>query len=94
MYIVTYVHMYVIRYEKSQLLHTITNFRLKCCISGKEVDACMQFAIILYKGQLLSGELAKLPTILDSFATDIANTTSTNTRVEGGEWWGATNWWA
>ena len=33
---------------------------------------------------LLNGQLAKLPTILDSLLTGIANTTSTAIRVEGG----------
>ena len=38
--------------------------------------------------RLLNGWLAELPAILDSFLTDIANTTSTPTVVVDGRWVG------
>ena len=50
----TYVHTYVTGFEKSQFPHTITLFRntdfycLKCCISERKTDACMQFMMICY----------------------------------------------
>ena len=44
--------------------------------------------------QLLNGQLAEFPTILDCLLTRIANTASTPIGMEGGMWWGATKWQA
>ena len=40
-------------------------------------------------GQLLNGQLAELPAILDSLFSGLVNTTSTSIRVECGGWWGS-----
>ena len=61
----------------------------------------MQFTMILQlcihslsMDQLLNGWLAELHTILDSFLTDVANTTNTPLGVVDGGWMGTTKWWA
>ena len=46
---------------------------------------CDDSIAIFIVHHLLNGQLAELPTILDSLLTVIANTTSTAIRVESGE---------
>ena len=96
--------LYVTGFKKNHLPHTIINIDfnyLKCCILEKKTDACMQFTMILQlyihslsMDQLLNGWLAELHTILDSFLTDVANTTSTPLGVVDGGWIGTTKCWA
>jgi len=42
--------------------------------------------------QLYKGQLAELPTILDSFTPVSQMITNDHIGVGGGEWWGATKW--
>ena len=55
-------------------------------------DSIAIFIVYVSLHQLLNGQLAKLPAILDSLLNDIANATSIPIGVEGWWWWGVTKW--